>query len=252
LTENEDSEIEEMMPWYKGFIGKIVKVETNKWTTHGLYEVKGNKIIITELPIGTWTEDYKIFLDKLETEEIIYSYKNNSTDTTIHFELSLSLENIIQWTNNAEIEKKLKLMSHISGKNMYVFDENDKIVKMESAEEIIFRFWKIRNEYYLKRQKYTINKIKCELDVITSKIKFIDDVIHENIKVFRQTLEFINSQLETKEYSKIENSYRYLTDMKIHSFSKDTIDTLTEKMKTLSDEYTKILNMKLKDFWNDV
>jgi DNA topoisomerase-2 len=74
LTENEDSEIEEMMPWYKGFIGKIVKVETNKWTTHGLYEVKGNKIIITELPVGTWTEDYKIFLDKLDTAEIIFSY----------------------------------------------------------------------------------------------------------------------------------------------------------------------------------
>jgi len=252
LTENEDCEIEELTPWYKGFTGKIIKVETNKWTSHGLYEVKGNKIIITELPIGTWTEDYKIFLDKLETDEIIYSYKNNSTDTTIHFELSLSLENIIQWTNNAEIEKKLKLVSHISGKNMYVFDENDKIVKMESAEEIIFRFWKIRNEYYLKRQKYLINKIKYELDLITTKIKFIDDVIHENIKVFRQTLEFINSQLEMKKYSKIENSYRYLTDMKIHSFSKDTIDTLTEKMNSLNAEYTKILNMKLKDFWNDV
>ena len=252
LTENEDCEIEELTPWYKGFTGKIIKIETNKWTSHGIYEVKNNKIIITELPIGTWTEDYKIFLDKLETDEIIYSYKNNSTDTTIHFELSLSLENIIQWTNNREIEKKLKLFSHISGKNMYVFDENDKIVKMESAEEIIFRFWKIRNEYYIKRQKYIINKIKNELDIIISKITFINDVINENVKVFRQTLEFINSQLETKNYSKIENSYRYLTDMKIHSFSKDTIDTLTVKMNTLTEEHTKISNMKLKDFWNDV
>ena len=250
LTENEDCEIEELTPWYKGFTGKIIKVETNKWTSHGVYEVKNNKITITELPIGTWTEDYKIYLDKLETEEIIYSYKNNSTDTTIHFELSLSLENLIQWTNNGEIEKKLKLISHISGKNMYVFDENDKIVKMESAEEIIFRFWKIRNEYYLKRQKFTINKIKNELDILVSKITFIEDVINENVKVFRQTLEFINSQLEIKKYSKIENSYIYLTDMKIHSFSKDTIDTLTVKMNTLTGEYNKILNMKLKDFWN--
>ena len=252
LTENEDCEIEELTPWYKGFTGKIIKVETNKWTSHGVYEVKNNKITITELPIGTWTEDYKIYLDKLETEEIIYSYKNNSTDTTIHFELSLSLENLIQWTNNGEIEKKLKLISHISGKNMYVFDENDKIVKMESAEEIIFRFWKIRNEYYLKRQKFTINKIKNELDILVSKITFIEDVINENVKVFRQTLEFINSQLEIKKYSKIENSYIYLTDMKIHSFSKDTIDTLTVKINTLTEEYNKILNMKLKDFWKGV
>ena len=252
LTENEDCEIEELTPWYKGFTGKIIKVENNKWTSHGTYEVKGNKITITELPIGTWIEDYKLFLDKLETDEVIYSYKNNSTDTTIYFELSLSLENIIEWTNNREIEKKLKLISHISGKNMYVFDEHDKIVKMESAEEIIYRFWRIRNEYYIKRQKYLVNKIKYELDIIISKITFINDVINENIKVFRQKLDFINSQLETKKYSKIENSYKYLTDMKIHSFSEDTINILTEKMNTLTHEYTMISNMTLKDFWRGV
>ena len=135
---------------------------------------------------------------------------------------------------------------------MYVFDENDKIVKMESAEELIYRFWRIRNEYFFKRQTYITNKIKNELDIITSKITFINDVIYENIKVFRQTLDCINSQLEIKKYSKIENSYRYLTDMKIHSFSKDTIDILTDKMNSLKQDYTKILNFKIKDFWETV
>jgi DNA topoisomerase-2 len=252
LVENEDCEIEELTPWYKGFTGKILKSESNKWTTHGVYEVKSNKILITELPIGTWTEDYKIFLDKLETEETIYSYKNNSTDTTVNFELSLPLEIIVEWTNNGEIEKKLKLMSHISAKNMYVFDENNKIVKMESAEEIVYRFWRIRNEYYLKRQNYIIKKIKYELDIITSKITFINDVIYENIKVFRQPLDFINSQLEMKKYPKIEDSYKYLTDMKIHSFSKDAIDTLNGKKDSLENEFIKIKNFELKDFWNNV
>jgi len=252
LVENEDCEIEELTPWYKGFTGKILKSESNKWTTHGVYEVKSNKILITELPIGTWTEDYKIFLDKLETEETIYSYKNNSTDTTVNFELSLPLEIIVEWTNNGEIEKKLKLMSHISAKNMYVFDENNKIVKMESAEEIVYRFWRIRNEYYIKRQNYIIKKIKYELDIITSKITFINDVIYENIKVFRQPLDFINSQLEMKKYPKIEDSYKYLTDMKIHSFSKDAIDTLNGKKDSLENEFIKIKNFELKDFWNNV
>jgi DNA topoisomerase-2 len=252
LVENEDCEIEELTPWYKGFTGKILKSESNKWTTHGVYEVKSNKILITELPIGTWTEDYKIFLDKLETEETIYSYKNNSTDTTVNFELSLPLEIIVEWTNNGEIEKKLKLMSHISAKNMYVFDENNKIVKMESAEEIVYRFWRIRNEYYIKRQNYIIKKIKYELDIITSKITFINDVIYENIKVFRQSLDFINSQLEMKKYPKIEDSYKYLTDMKIHSFSKDAIDTLNGKKDSLENEFIKIKNFELKDFWNNV
>ena len=87
LVEDEDADIPEMIPWYKNFTGKIVKTDQNKWITHGKYTVKANIITVTELPIGTWTQDYKIFLDKLETENIIYSYKNDSTESNVNFEI---------------------------------------------------------------------------------------------------------------------------------------------------------------------
>jgi hypothetical protein len=55
-----------------------------------------------------------------------------------------------------------------------------------------------------------------------------------------------------KKYPKIEDSYKYLTDMKIHSFSKDAIDTLNGKKDSLENEFIKIKNFELKDFWNNV
>jgi len=253
LVEDEDSDIAELSPWYKGFTGTIKKVEENKWTTHGNYSIKANVITVTELPIGTWTEDYKTFLDKLETENTIYGYKNMSTETTVNFEIKMPLETVYEWKDNREIEKKLKLVSHISAKNMYVFNENNEIVKMESPEEIIYHFWRIRNEYYIKRQTNLVNKLSYELNVITAKIDFVNDVIDENIKVFRQKLEYINKQLEDKNYMKVENSYTYLTDMKIHTFSEDTIEKLTNKQKDTQEMYTKISDYKLRDFWmNDI
>tara|TARA_Y100000992_G_scaffold203828_1_gene139195 strand:- start:2536 stop:5811 length:3276 start_codon:yes stop_codon:yes gene_type:complete len=253
LVEDEDSDIAELTPWYKGFRGSIKKVEENKWTSHGNYTIKANVITITELPIGSWTEDYKTFLDKLETENIIYGYKNMSTETTVNFEIKMPLETVYEWKDNCEIEKKLKLMSHISAKNMYVFNEKNEIVKMESPEEIIYHFWRIRNEYYIKRQANLVNKLSYELNVITSKINFVNDVIEEHIKVFRQKLEYINKQLEDKKYIKVENTYAYLTDMKIHTFSEDTLDKLTKKQKDLHENLTKISNYSLRDFWmNDV
>jgi len=249
LVENEDSDIPELTPWYNGFTGEIKKIEENKWTSHGIYNIKANVITITELPVGTWTEDYKSFLDKLETESVIYSYKNMSTETDVHFEIKMPLETIYEWKDNHEIEKKFKLIGHISAKNMYVFNENNEIVKMESPEEIIYHFWRIRNEYYLKRQTNLMKKLSHELGIITAKINFVNDVIEEKIKVFRQKLEYINKQLEEKRYIKVENSYTFLTDMKIHTFSEDTIEKLLKKQKDLHNELEKITGYKLRDFW---
>jgi DNA topoisomerase-2 len=249
LVNDKDYEIEELTPWYKGFTGKIVKIEDNKWTTHGIYSISGNTVIVKELPIGTWTEDYKLYLDKLEIEGTIYSYKNNSTDTSIHFEIKFQLDKLYELQYSNEIEKKLKLVSHISGKNMYVFNEKNDIVKMSSAEEILYNFWKIRNDYFLKRQSYLIKKFVEDLELVSSRINFINDVISENIKIFRQTLEFINSQLEIKKYPKIEESYKYLTEMKIHVFTEENIKNLTDKQTDLLKKLDKIKKCTIKDFW---
>ena len=251
LVEDPDADIEELMPWYKGFNGTITKVEENKWITHGVYKIVSNTVTITELPIGTWTEDYKSHLDKLEIENEIYSYINKSTETDVHFELKIPLENIISWTDNREFNKKLKLTSNLSAKNIHVFNEKNEIVKMESPEEIIYRFWNIRCEYYTKRQKDISDKLSKDLNLINAKINFVNDVIEEKVKVFRQKISFINEQLETRSYMKINNSYTYLTDMKIHSFSEDTITSLTITQKKIHSEYKINNDYKLSDFWRN-
>ncbi len=249
LVEDEDSDIPEMIPWYKGFTGKIKKVEENKWTTHGTYTVKANVITVTELPIGTWTNDYKTFLDKLETDNIIYSYINNSTELSVNFEVKCPLEIVIEWTQNCEVEKKLKLVSHLSAKNMYVFNEKNEIVKMESPEEIIYHFWRIRNEYYIKRKNFLEEKLKNELDLISNKLRFVNDIIEDKIVVFKKKISVIEEQLKNNEYKLINNTYSYLTDMKIHSFSEETLETLNSKKSKITKEYTKVQKMTIKDFW---
>jgi hypothetical protein len=79
----------------------------------------------------------------------------------------------------------------------------------------------------------------------------VNDVIDEKIKVFRQKLDYINKQLDDKQYIKIENSYTFLTDMKIHTFSEDTTEKLNKKQKELQEMFSKISNSTLKDFWMD-
>ena len=251
LVEDPDADIQELMPWYKGFTGKITKIEENRWITQGVYKIESNTVIITELPIGTWTEDYKSHLDKLETENEIYSYNNKSTETDVHFEIKIPLENIVNWRDNREFEKKLKLTSMLSAKNIHVFNEKNEIIKIESPEEIVYRFWTIRCEYYIKRQKDISDKLSKDLNLINAKINFVNDVIDEKVKVFRQKISFINEQLEKRSYMKVNNSYTYLTDMKIHSFSEDTIDSLRCTQSKIQTEYNLNKNYTVSDFWKN-
>lgn len=58
-------EFEEMSPWYRGFRGAIEKIGANKYSITGIYEiVDDTTMIISELPIGMWTQTYKEFLEE--------------------------------------------------------------------------------------------------------------------------------------------------------------------------------------------
>ena len=251
LVEDEDAEIKELTPWYQGFKGSIKKIEDSRWITSGIWTIKDGDVIVSELPIGTWTDDYKAFLDKMEEESIIYSYKNNSTETDVSFIIKIENNTLFNWKKAGIIEKKLKLNSYLSARNMYVFNEKNQIVKMESAEEIVYHFWMIRNDYYLRRQKNLANKFEKELTILNSKINFINDIMDDKIVVFRKKIDFINKQLEEKNYHKVDSTYKYLTDMQIHSFTEETVEKFMSKQKEVNEKYNTIKNYTLKDFWKE-
>ena len=65
-----------LQPWYKGYQGEIIENKDNKghYTVIGQYHWDENnpkKVIITEIPIKKWTEDYKYFLQELMGIEIL-------------------------------------------------------------------------------------------------------------------------------------------------------------------------------------
>ena len=77
------NEFLKLEPWYKGYQGEI-KENPNK---EGHYIVKGkyhwsdedpNKVIITEIPIKKWTENYKYFLQELMGIEILNKEEDKS------------------------------------------------------------------------------------------------------------------------------------------------------------------------------
>jgi DNA topoisomerase-2 len=79
-----------MIPWFRGFKGTVKKGGDHEWITEGVYTVNGKRIVVTELPPGRWTQDYKEHLDDLTERKVITGYKNSSTTETVHFEIEVS------------------------------------------------------------------------------------------------------------------------------------------------------------------
>jgi DNA topoisomerase-2 len=146
-----------MHPWFRGFNGGIVEAGPGKYKVTGIWnKVNDTTLEITELPIGSWTQPYKDFLESLldDTERMpngIKDYKEYHTDTTVHFVVTLTAEQMAE-AEKEGIEKKFKLATSISTTNMVCFDQEGRIKKYSGPEEILRDFFDLRLEYYNKRK----------------------------------------------------------------------------------------------------
>jgi len=59
-------EVIPMHPWYRGYKGVIAEVSQGKYKVAGIWnKVNDSTLEITELPLGSWTQPYKDFLETL-------------------------------------------------------------------------------------------------------------------------------------------------------------------------------------------
>ena len=91
--------------------------------TIGKFSQDKNKYVIEELPINTWTDKYKEFLEDLMEKKKIKSLKNYSTPTKIKF--VIVPHNGFKCTLDS-----LKLKTYLSTNNMVLFTTGNKLRKI--------------------------------------------------------------------------------------------------------------------------
>ena len=240
ITDKEPNKV--LMPYYKGFKGTIEQDNETRFITQGVFSINKNKIDITELPIGTWNEDYIIFLEKLVEDGTIKDYKDLSTDKNVNIQIQLQ-------NQMDDIEKTLKLTTTLSISNMNLFNEKEKLTHYEKPHEIIDDFILKRIGYYEKRKQHIIQVLEKELILLQNKYKYIQQVLDGSIDLRKKTTEQIYTILHDLGYIKIDDSYNYLIKMTMDSVSIENIETLKKQFESKEKELNIIKKTTIEESW---
>jgi DNA topoisomerase-2 len=238
----------ELIPYYDGFKGTIQKTAPNKSLIKGVYEKIGpDKIRITELPVGYWTQDLKelleVLMEPVVTKEgkkippLVKDCKHNSNDTVVDVTVDFykgkldELEAIKHDNNCNGVDKLLKLSTSASSTNMHLFDYNDKLKKYDTVESIIEDYFVKRMEIYGERKEYVVKALEKELTLLSNKAKYINENLEGSIDLRKKTKEQVISMLESKGYDRMDEDdakrdYKYLTKMPMDSVTEENVARL--------------------------
>lgn len=241
----------ELHPYYKNFKGTIIEnKEDNNYIIRGKYEkVNALTLRITELPVGTWTENYCELLEELERKDIINSYVKNSTDDIVDITVLLSRESLKFLEDNNTIIPTFKLETTQSMKNMYLYDANNNIKKYYTVYEIIDDFCLIRLEYYKKRKKFILGKLEHENIVIENKIKFIQALLDKKIEIRGESKTVLETKLSDMKFVKIDDNFNYLLNMSIVSMTAEKIEELNALYEKKKLEIISVGDTSLESMW---
>jgi DNA topoisomerase-2 len=213
----------DIKPWFQGFRGTIEKSDTD-YLMKGCWTIEKDMLTITELPVETWTSDYKEWLDKQLTAGVIKDFVDTSTDMIVNIKIKL--------TGNSDhlkiIEKSL--VSKIKLTNMHAFN-SECVINKYTYHEILDEFAVIRLDLYKKRKAHNLRMMREKLPYHENVVRFIEqqslDTPLPDLR--RKTREECDKLLSSQKFALISDTYDYLMDLPYKSI------TLTNAQKHRSD-----------------
>jgi DNA topoisomerase-2 len=256
-------------PWYLGFKGKIQAVEgkSGKYDVEGTYTILNEtQVVIDELPVGTWTKNYREFLETLLVgsplckkgllSDIVDQYNDVDVKFTLTFEGSKLMELIEKGSD--EFLSTMKLSSSITTTNMWLYNSKGMLQKFHTPEEILEAYIPCRLELYGVRKDYQLDELRKQETELSAKVRFIEAILSGEInlqarlpdEVIHKILEKLEIPgLNTMDEEDVLSPWRYLFKMSIRSLTETKRQELLKELEDIRMKI-KILESKTpEDLW---
>jgi DNA topoisomerase-2 len=264
----------DLTPWYRGFVGEIKKAGENRFITQGVIETvkdvkktkknKENKVVVTELPIGLWTDKFKDMCEDLLAEKKIKALSNYSTQKKVNFVITEAEDGI-----NLNINM-LKLQTNLATTNMVLFNEKNQLKKY-SVDSIIDDFCTLRFGLYEKRKKKILEVLNADFKHISNKVRFILAIIEETFDIMnvpeseiirklvedgydRDSLQVLDAGGEDEASEMVvvgSKGYEYLLRLNVRNFTAEKVANLQKELVSIKEHIEKVEMTNATTMWLD-
>jgi len=237
LSDIDDALDETMTPYVQGFKGTV----RDDGTMVGVYQAEKDAFRITELPPGTWTQDYREWLEKELAEGRIKDYVDVSTDTQIN----ILVKGIAEPALVKSLTEKVKTT------NMHAFNAKGQITKYDSPNAILKEYAEMRLSLYETRRQHQIRTLESELPYHENVMRFIDDQCLDSPQVVlkKKSRAECDAIFGKFGYATIEDGYEYLMRLPVSSFTAEQSAKHRTKLAELRVEVDRLKATTPADLW---
>lgn len=222
-----------LQPWWYGFTGTIHRTTDTTWVTKGkaTWDDVKHTITVTELPVGTWTKDYKVYLDTLCTGDkekgikpILESFDDLYNDSEVKFILYFDTDTYFEMRTDATAaEKMLQMNTTWHTTNMVCFSPEMKIKRYGTVGDMMEDYYKVRLTGYETRKANEIARLERELVEFDAKARFLQALLEDRMDLRRKSDEDIVAALKAQKLPALDamdkpdsvDSYDYLLKMRM-------------------------------------
>jgi len=229
-----------LTPYFQGFKGTITGEVVS-----GLYRKEKDAFVVMELPAGTWTADYREWLEKMLVEGKVKDFTDISTDTEVNIRITGITEELLVKS----------LTDKVKTTNMHAFNAKGIITKYDTLNDILREYAGVRLELYEKRRLHQIKEMKDELPFHENIVRFIKSQCEEKPvpDLKRKPMAECVELLEKNKYDRINGDYNYIMKLPVSSFTAENIEKHEKDMMALRKSIHALENKNANELWlNDL
>ena len=222
-----------LTPWWHGFTGTVHRTTETTWQTKGkaVWDDAKHTITVSELPVGTWTKDYKVYLDTLCTGDkekgikpVLESFDDLYNDTEVKFILYFDSDTYYEMlTDKVAADKMLQLTTTWHTTNMVCFSPEMKIKRYGTVGDMMEDYYQVRLKGYEIRKELEIKRLQRDLMEFDAKARFLLALLEDRIDLRRKSDDAIVEAMKSHSLPALDNmgkpdsvdSYDYLLKMRM-------------------------------------
>ena len=281
-------ECEPMVPWYRDFTGAIAANGATRYEVRGVaeHDEEENTLIVSELPVGSWTQRYKESLEaKLNAQTIkhgknektipalVKEFEEHHTDRTVDFRITLT-EGALPRGLTRGAEKDFGLIGSLSTSNMVMWNAADRITTYATVEQIMRDFYDVRVRTYDMRKAHLLSELSAEHTKLSNRARFIEAFVEGELEIGRRAESAVAADLDAMGFVRIHTAaakksagdaategsaaalpiegaagYDYLLSLSLRSLTLEKVTKLNAEVESLETQLNTLRAASAEDLW---